>query len=190
MIGLLNAAAGLLGAINRLTLELCRLALVLLVAGIAVVVAAGVLWRYGFNNSLSWTEELSKAMMLWMVFTGAPIALRLNDHVAIEIVPNLLPRRLRAALQVIIMALVVTFLWVLTRRSIDLTLNGMNQMAVMLGDISMAWIIGAVPFGAAVMLLVAVQVLIERIVLLLGGEPRPDSFLRHRGAEFREGGAA
>ncbi|MFN3745948.1 MAG: TRAP transporter small permease [Hyphomicrobiaceae bacterium] len=166
------------------------MAVILLVAGIAGVVAIGVLWRYGFSNSLSWTEEASKAMMLWMVFTGAPIALRFNDHIAIEIVPNLLPPRLRAALQVLITALVVAFLWILTRRSIDLTINSMSQIAVMLGDISMAWIIGAVPFGAAVMLLVAVQVLVERIVVLLGGEPRLDPFLRHRGAQMRESGTA
>lgn len=88
----LAAVLAALGGANRATLLVCRYATMGLVGGIAVVIAASVFWRYALNDALSWSEEVAKYMMIWMVFTGAPIALRQGGHVAIEVLPNVLPQ--------------------------------------------------------------------------------------------------
>ena len=82
-----------LSRLNRWQLEIFRYSTMFMVVVIACVIAAGVFFRYVLNDSLSWSEELAKYAMLWMVFLGAPIALRTGGHPNIEILLNLVPRR-------------------------------------------------------------------------------------------------
>lgn len=170
----LIAAIRLLSRINRWNLELCRVAAIMLAATIAVVVAGGVFWRYVLNDALSWSEELAKFMMLWLVFVGAPIGLRFGDHVAIEMLPNLLPPRLRAAVFALVMAIVAVFVAALMVVSFSFAWNGRTQVAIAIGDISMFWIFAAIPFGAASMLLVALQIFLERLADIVRPGARPE----------------
>lgn len=60
-----------------------------------LVVAAQVLFRYGFNSSLSWTEEVSRYTFTWIIFLGAALALKDRAHVAVRILVDRFPPRLR-----------------------------------------------------------------------------------------------
>ncbi len=152
-----------LSAVNRVILELCRWSAMLLAIGIAVVVAAGVFWRYVLNDSLSWYEEMAKFMMVWLVFVGAPIALRVGDHISIEMLPNALPDRLRSLLWCGISVVIMWFCAMLTIVSFQFAWNGRTQVAIAIGDISMFWIFVSIPFGAAVMFLIATQQALENL---------------------------
>ena len=67
-----------LSVINMAQLTAFRWGSMFLVLSIAVIVSASVFFRYVLNDSLSWSEELAKYAMLWLVFLGSPIALRLG----------------------------------------------------------------------------------------------------------------
>jgi len=174
----------LLSHINRVNLAACRLASIFLCGAIAVIVAAGVFFRYVLNDSLSWAEELSKFCMLWLVFVGAPIALRIGNHIAIEILPGALPERPAALLRTAVMALVIAFLAVLLWKSWGFAANGWTQTAIAIGDISMFWIFVSIPVGSASMLLVAAQLLLEQLLRVFGGTPPADAFTRRYGREL------
>ncbi len=146
-----------LGRLNRVLLDLCRVATVLLCAGLTAVVAVGVFWRYVLNDALSWTEEVAKLAMVWLTFTGAPLALVAGGHVAIEMLPRLLPRRLRHLLLTLVLLIVAVVLAVMVWRGTTFAWNGRTQVVAMLGDVSMAWVFAAIPIGSLVMLLVAVE---------------------------------
>ena len=75
-----------------------------------VVVLAQVIWRYVFNNSLTWTEELSRYLFTWIIFLGAAVAIRDNSHIKVEFLVSRLPKRIRPALEVINTALIMLFL--------------------------------------------------------------------------------
>lgn len=174
----LHAVIRGLSLANRANLEVCRISAILLAAGIAAVVAAGVFWRYVLNDALSWYEELAKFMMLWLVFVGAPIALRLGDHVAIQMLPNALPPRARALLMIVVSLVIAWFCLMLTIQSHAFAWNGRSQVAIAIGDISMYWIFVSIPFGAASMLLVAVQQTLEQIAdLIAPGQGPKDGFV-------------
>jgi TRAP-type C4-dicarboxylate transport system permease small subunit len=164
---------GVLGAIDRATLLVCRFATMGLVAGIAVVIAASVFWRYALNDALSWSEEVAKYMMIWLVFTGAPIALRQGGHVAIEILPNALPDRARQLLFALVFLIVAALMAMLVYRGITFAWNGRTQMATTVGNISLAWIFASVPVGSAVMLLVALESSLRRLGHVLDPERFP-----------------
>ena len=162
----------MMAAINRPILEVCRLAALALVVAIAGVVAAGVFWRYVLNDSLSWYEELAKFMMVWLVFMGAPVALRLGGHISIEMLPQSLPPRLRALLWLVVTVIVAWSCWMLAVYGYRFAWNGRNQTAIAIGNVSMLWIFASIPLGAAAMFLVAVQQALEH----LGNAIRPGSY--------------
>lgn len=163
----LASVLGLLGAINRVTLAGCRVATMGLVAAIAVVIAASVFWRYALNDALSWSEEIAKYMMIWMVFTGAPIALRQGGHVAIEILPNLLPDRARQLLFGLVFLIIAALMVMLVYRGTTFAWNGRTQIAIGVGDFSLAWIFASVPSGSAIMLLIALEASLRRFAHVL-----------------------
>lgn len=52
---------------------------------IIVAVTCQVIWRYIFNNSLSWTEELSRYIYAWLIFLGAATAIESESHINADI---------------------------------------------------------------------------------------------------------
>ena len=87
----MNLAIKFLSVINTIQLGAFRWGAMFLVITVAAIVTAGVFFRYVLNDSLSWSEELAKYAMLWLVFLGAPIALRLGVHPNIEIIISRFP---------------------------------------------------------------------------------------------------
>lgn len=133
----------------------CSGATIALVAAIAVVIAASVFWRYVLNDALSWSEEVSKYCMVWMTFTGAPIALARGGHIAIELLPQSLPDRARHALMLLVAVIVVALMAILVWRGATFAWNGRTQVMITVGNVSMFWLFVSVPVGAAIMLVVA-----------------------------------
>jgi TRAP-type C4-dicarboxylate transport system permease small subunit len=70
----------------------------LLFWALALVVFAQFFTRYVLNDSLGWTEEIARYLLIGVTFIGAVIATRKGTHIAIEMVYAYLPRRLRQAL--------------------------------------------------------------------------------------------
>ena len=166
---------------------MCRYTAISLTIGIAVIVAAGVFWRYVLNDSLTWSEELAKFFMVWLVFVGAPIALRVGDHVAIHIFPDALPSRLRSILMVFISLLIVWFCYILTIESSSFAWNARTQVLIAIGDFSMLWIFASIPFGAIAMLMVSSQQTLEHLQNSLHpGSAKIDPFQEKYGAILRD----
>jgi len=44
-----------------------------------------VTFRYIVNNPISWTEEVSRHLMIWSAFLGAAIAYRRNAHLGVDV---------------------------------------------------------------------------------------------------------
>lgn len=79
--------------LTRLNFLIAKSATVLsgsLVASITAVVAAGVFWRYVLNDSLSWTEEVARYLMIWLAAIGSIVAMSRRQLIAIDILPDAL----------------------------------------------------------------------------------------------------
>lgn len=51
---------------------------------LAVVVFAQFFSRYVLNDSIAWTEEIARYLLVAVAFAGAPIAVRKNTHIQVE----------------------------------------------------------------------------------------------------------
>ncbi|MFD0916642.1 TRAP transporter small permease [Pseudahrensia aquimaris] len=101
----LQSLIGLLGGINARVLRWGRgigaVAMALMVAAVLLQI----FYRYVLNNALPWPEEAARALMIWMMALVAPSAYRYAGFVSIDMLPDLLPPRIRALLMLAIMGL-------------------------------------------------------------------------------------
>ena len=76
------------------------------------VILLQVIMRYVFNNALAWPEEAARFCMLWMTGLIAPSAMRWGGFVAIDMLPQALPRRTGQVLTLILLFLSAIVLFV------------------------------------------------------------------------------
>lgn len=58
--------------------------LAILLGLIVVIMFTQVLFRYAFNNSLSWTEEIAKFLFVWITFFGAALCFSEKMHLGVD----------------------------------------------------------------------------------------------------------
>ncbi len=89
-------------------------------AYMTLAVLAQVFGRYLFNYSISWTEETARFAQIWVVFMGAGIAMRRGWHVAVDILPSMLPLALARATSVAVSGGCIAFLAIVVYGSLPL----------------------------------------------------------------------
>src|SRR4249919_847793 len=78
--------------------------------------------RYVLNDSLSWTEEIARYGLMWVVFIGGAMVTRRNTHIAVELLSNVMkPGPLRAALLAFVDFIKLAFLGLLAFVSLTIT---------------------------------------------------------------------
>jgi TRAP-type C4-dicarboxylate transport system permease small subunit len=66
----------------------------LLIAALAlmvILVFSNVVLRYGFNLGITFSEEVSRFLFIWVVFLGAVLTLRDNAHLGVHMLTKKLP---------------------------------------------------------------------------------------------------
>ena len=90
------------------------LAVALLVAEFLILLA-GVVSRYVFDEPLVWTEELASALFLWLGMLGAAVALRRDNHMQVTVIGKFLKpewaRRVQGFNLVVLLAFSLAMLW-------------------------------------------------------------------------------
>ncbi len=93
------ASDSLVGRVVDLLFSGLRWLVGLLLVLMVVLVFGNVALRYGFNSSITVSEELSRWAFVWMTFLGALIALREQAHIGVDaLVSRLGPLGKRACL--------------------------------------------------------------------------------------------
>lgn len=55
----------------------------------------GVIMRYVFNDARSWVDEISQYMIIWGTLIGTSVALRNNHHIKVDMLFNVLPKKVQ-----------------------------------------------------------------------------------------------
>lgn len=87
-------------------------------AVLVVLTFLGVIWRYVLSAPFTWLEEVQMACMVWIVFAAGGSAFRTGNHVAIEMVVDLMPKKLQRIVEILISIVVVVVIGYLFYQSL------------------------------------------------------------------------
>jgi len=124
---------------------------------LAFVVFYQVFTRYILGDPAGWTEEIARYLLVAVVFIGASMSVRKNNHIQVDVFYRFMPRPLQRVLATAVDLLRLAFLGYATWLAFLLTQRiGGQRMAIV--DLPMGFVFGAMVFGFAVMTLRAAQV--------------------------------
>ena len=135
--------------------------------GLAGVVFLQFFTRYVLNDSLGWTEEIARFLLIAVTFMGAIMAVRKQSHIAVELLYRYLPRPVRRVLQTAIDLGLVAFYAALAWWCGQLAQNTFQMMVSI--DVPKAWLYWFVTACLALMTLLQALVTLRH---LRGGTSR------------------
>jgi TRAP-type C4-dicarboxylate transport system permease small subunit len=141
-----------LSAASTYVNRLVEVAVFVMLAVMVMVISAAVFWRYVLNDSLSWSEELGRYLLVWISFLGASMGTYQAAHISISMVTERLPPRIRWATELAADLMVVAFLAAILYQSIKILPVMSVRIAPTLG-IRMSVVYAVLPLSSAVMLL-------------------------------------
>lgn len=115
-----------------------------------LIVWAQVASRYIFNNSLPWTEEAARYLMIWGVLLGVNLAYLKGYLISINFFTAKLSPRVQLFLGVFRKLLSLFFTGILTYYGIHLCVLGTGMESPAIG-ISYLWVFLSVPIGAGLL---------------------------------------
>lgn len=165
------AGEGVSSAVRRFSFRLDRwlgvvteIPAAILVVVEILVLFAGVVSRYVFNQPLTWSDELASVLFLWLAMLGSVIALRRSEHMRLGFVASLAPPRVGRwidAFAAMISAVFMLSIIVPSEQYMSF------QWMILTPALQMhdTFRVAAIGVGVALMLVLAVMRLLERMTL-------------------------
>lgn len=125
---------------------------------LAAVVFLQFFTRYVLNDSMAWTEEIARYLLIWVTFIGAATAIRRGTHISVEALLHFLPARITAIFRFAIDIVTVGFIGLLCWFAVDIT-ERMQIQTMTVTDWPMSIVYGGVAFGCFLMLYRAIRML-------------------------------
>ena len=119
-----------------------------------VLLFAGIVARYVLRTPLTWSDELTSVLFLWLAMLGSVVALRRGEHMRMTTFVNGASPDRRAFLEAFAMGSTIVFLLMILNPAREFTLDERDMMMPGM-DISSAWRAAAMPIGALLMVLTA-----------------------------------
>ncbi len=114
-----------------------------ILAILIVLTFFGVIWRYIFNAPFTWLEEVQTSCMVWIVFAAAGAAFRTGNHVAIEMIVDMMPEKMQKIMEWLISVVVVVvigYLFIQSLGFIQVFLKSGRSTSML--KIPYAWVYG------------------------------------------------
>ncbi len=131
----------------------------IIVAGVALATLVtltfmGVFMRYVMSKPFTWLEEVQLWCLVWVVYVSAGAAFRTGNHIAIEMLVDLFPKKIQKVIEVLIAAIVFIVLGYLLVQSIGFVkLFIMNGRSTNMLNIPYTFIYGAIPISTLSMMI-------------------------------------
>ncbi|MBA2442091.1 MAG: TRAP transporter small permease [Rubrobacter sp.] len=136
----------------------------LLLCVLVFTVGANVIGRFVFNYSLAWADELSRFIFIWLIFIGAAVAYFRGQHISVDYLVQMMPRRLARATNLLADLLVLFILGVILWGSWQVLTTFPGRSALL--GVPMNLVNASVPLAAGLMTLMCLYRIANDIRLL------------------------
>jgi TRAP-type transport system small permease protein len=143
---------------NRITEVVCAV----MVLAMTLVVATQVICRYLLGASLTWSEEASRYLLVWITFLGGSIAFKRGMHTGFDAVVRALSPGARRATVLVTLLAIVTFLIIVGLKGMQLALFNMAQWSPAM-RLPMGAVYLAIPTGCFIMLVYAADQFVQLV---------------------------
>lgn len=126
-----------------------RFALFLTLSSMIVLITAQVIFRV-FFTALSWSEELSRYLLVWSSFIGTSVAFKKGAHIAVTFAVDMLPGKIQKLVQSLSCILMALFFGITIWYSIFLFNVQVFQVSPAMG-LKMRYIYMIIPIAFSVM---------------------------------------
>jgi len=133
---------------------------ILLAAVMVLTVLIGVFFRYVLRDSLGWTEELARYLMIWAALLSISIGIKDKEHVGIQLIIRNVPIKYARILNLLVNVIILIFLSVLSYKGMYIANKAIPQLSMGLG-ISMFWALLSIPVAGV---LAIIQQIIQIII--------------------------
>lgn len=105
----------------------------ILTGGMVLFVFLNVVLRIFFNSGLTWSEELSRYLFVFVTYIGAISAMRAGDHMTVDILISKVRPRFQMLLYVISQVLIAVLMCILVHGSVKMVLQNVASRTAALG---------------------------------------------------------
>lgn len=133
---------------------------IILAAVMVLTVLIGVFFRYVLRDSLGWTEELARYLMIWAALLSISIGIKDKEHVGIQLIIRNIPIKYARILNLLVNIIILIFLSVLSYKGMYIAIKAIPQLSMGLG-ISMFWALLSIPVSGV---LAIIQQIIQIIM--------------------------
>ena len=120
----------------------------LLVGAMVVIIWFEVVERYFLELGATWTEELSRYVMIWAALLAVSCGAYYREHIGLELFKQYLPSKAARTLVFVLDVIALVFFLFLTYYGIGMTASGASQYATIFG-MTMVVPFAAVPVSSA-----------------------------------------
>ena len=150
-----------------------RFILFAILSFMVIVVTMQIVCRYVFFYSLSWSEELSRYLFVWLILMGAGFGIAENNAICIDIIETIAKGKFKRAIHLIQYVLSLVAVCVLFYSSILLMQLGTRQISPAM-NVPMSMVYLCMPIGFILMIfeliIKIILFFIKKDKLLNGGE--------------------
>ena len=141
--------------------------LVFILILMVILVFVQIIMRYVFQNSLYWSEELSRYLFLWLIWIGTSFALREHRHISLKIFANIFSKKILIYIEFFSLLFWFVFCFLMAYKGIELALilfyRGQTSPAL---GIPMAYVYLSMPIGFTLMFVRLIKEIAKAYTLL------------------------
>jgi TRAP-type transport system small permease protein len=142
----------LLDVISRVMDKALSYVVAVLLVSMSAVVFGNVISRYFLNTTWGWYEEVSRFLLIWIVFLGAVVALIRGDHLGIDLLSLVFSPRVCRMIVVLTDILVLAALAIMCQGAWDMAIDSLASGWVASSiPIPYGWVYMVGPVSAALM---------------------------------------
>ncbi len=132
-----------------------KTALIVLLCVMIALAFLQVVLRAGFSTGLLWADVFLRHLVLWVGFLGAVVAVSQNKHFAMDVILNFFPKKLQAAIQVMIDFFALAVLYLLSQSALKFFQDDAQSGAILFHlrefAVPSAWMNAIIPAAFALL---------------------------------------